>query len=155
VSMVVSLTIIPVLASRFLVGHPIPTTGPLYERAARLYERFLSVGLRRPRLGVALALAMILPAWWLFHHVKTGFMQEMDEGAFVVDYQMPVGTSLGQTDKVLRRMEEVLQETPDVSAYIRRTGAELGLFATESHSGDILVSLKPSGSRRAMGEIME
>ena len=35
-------------------------------------------------------------------------MPEMDEGAFVLDYDMPVGTSLAETDKVLRRVEDVL-----------------------------------------------
>ena len=82
-------------------------------------------------------------------------MPEMDEGALVIDYHMPVGTSLAQTDKVLRRVEAVLAETPDVSGYIRRTGAELGFFATESYTGDILVSLKPSGQRRPADEIFD
>ena len=82
-------------------------------------------------------------------------MPDMDEGAFVLDYEMPVGTSLVQTDKVLRRVEAVLQETPDISGYIRRTGAELGFFATEPHTGDILVSLKPPGQRRPAEELFE
>jgi CzcA family heavy metal efflux pump len=155
VSMVVSLTIIPVLASRFLARRPMPTTGPIYELAARGYEGMLKTGLRFPRLGVLAALLMVLPAWWLFDHVKSGFMPDMDEGAFVVDYFMPVGTSLAQTDKVVRRVEAVLRKTPDVAGYIRRTGAELGFYATESFRGDILVSLKPAGERRPMGELFE
>ncbi len=77
-------------------------------------------------------------------------MPDMDEGAFVLDYHMPVGTSLAQTDKVLRRVEAVLRRTPDISGYIRRTGAELGFFATEAYTGDILVSLKPR--RRASAD---
>ena len=48
-----------------------------------------------------------------------------------------------------------LLDTPDVQGYIRRTGAELGFFATESYTGDILVSLKPSGQRRPMDEIFD
>ena len=76
-------------------------------------------------------------------------MPDMDEGAFVLDYNMPVGTSLAQTDKVMRRVEAVLQSTPDISGYIRRTGAELGFFATEPYTGDILVSLKPAGAAPA------
>ena len=68
---------------------------------------------------------------------------------------MPVGTSLNQTDKVLRRVEAVLLRTPDLQGYIRRTGAELGFFATESYTGDILVKLKPSGERRPMSEIFD
>ena len=46
-------------------------------------------------------------------------------------------------------------DTPDISGYIRRTGAELGFFATEPYTGDILVSLKPAGQRRPAEEIFE
>ena len=164
VSMVVSLTIIPVLSARFLGRRSMPTTGPIYNRLADVYERALRFGLRFPKTTMLLALLAVIPGWMLLrglsfqigkhvveiHGLETGFMPEMDEGAFVLDYNMPVGTSLAQTDKVLRRVEKVLLDTPDVQGYIRRTGAELGFFATESYTGDILVSLKPSGQRRPM-----
>lgn len=155
VSMVVSLTIIPVLAARFLAKRAMPSTGPLYDRLADGYERLLQFVLRFPRCTVLVALLTAIPGWWLFRHVETGFMPDMDEGAFVLDYEMPVGTSLVQTDKVLRRVETILRKTADVSGYIRRTGAELGFFATEPYTGDILVSLKPAGSRRSMKEIFD
>ena len=119
------------------------------------YEAILRRGLKAPRVVIVLALAMVVPGWWLFRNLDSGFMPDMDEGAFMLDYEMPVGTSLAQTDKVLRRVEAVLQETPDISGYIRRTGAENGLFATESFRGDILVSLKPPGQRRPMKAIFD
>jgi CzcA family heavy metal efflux pump len=155
VSMVVSLTIIPVLAARFLSRRPMPTTGPIYNLLADRYEGLLKAGLRFPLFTLLASLLAMVPLVWLVTHLETGFMPEMDEGAFVLDYNMPVGTSLNQTDKVLRRVEAVLLHTPDISGYIRRTGAELGFFATESYTGDILVSLKPSGERRPMEEIFE
>ncbi len=160
VSMVVSLTIIPVLAARFLGRRPMPTTGPIYNRLADVYERALKVGLRFPKTIMLLALLAVVPGWVLvngltiplgkhsieIHAVETGFMPDMDEGAFVLDYNMPVGTSLSQTDRVMRRVEAVLRRTPDISGYIRRTGAELGFFATEPYTGDILVSLQARGA---------
>ena len=155
VSMVVSLTIIPVVSARFLSRTRLPAGGPIYNALAGAYESLLDVGLSRPRLTIILALLAFLPAWWLALHVETGFMPEMDEGAFVLDYEMPVGTSLSQTDRVLRRVEDVLLNTPDVSGYIRRTGAELGFFATEPFTGDILISLKPADQRRSMAEIVD
>jgi len=155
VSMVVSLTIIPVLAARFLGRRPMPSTGPIYNVLANSYEGMLKIGLRFPRSAVLLALLAVIPGWWLATNLETGFMPDMDEGAFVLDYHMPVGTSLNQTDKVLRRVEVLLQRTPDVQGYIRRTGAELGFFATESYTGDILVSLEPAGERRGMQEIFD
>ena len=129
VSMVVSLTIIPVLAARFLGRRPMPTTGPIYNRLADVYERALKVGLRFPKTIMLLALLAVVPGWILvhgltiplgkysieIHALETGFMPDMDEGAFVLDYNMPVGTSLAQTDKVMRRVEDVLLRTPDIS----------------------------------------
>jgi CzcA family heavy metal efflux pump len=169
VSMVVSLTVIPVLAARFLGRRPMPTTGPIYNRLADVYERALKVGLRFPKTVMLLALLAVVPGWILLHGLtiplgkysieihalETGFMPDMDEGAFVLDYNMPVGTSLAQTDKVMRRVEDVLLRTPDIAGYIRRTGAELGFFATEPYTGDILVSLKPPGERRPASELFD
>ncbi len=155
VSMFVSLTIIPVLAARYLARCKMPESGPIYNRVANAYERLLNVALRFPRMTIAIAILAVLPGWWLFHHVATGFMPEMDEGAFVLDYEMPVGTSLATTDRVLRRVEACLQNCPEIDGYIRRTGAELGFFASESYRGDILVSLRPAAGRRSMDAICD
>ena len=117
VSMVVSLTIIPVLAARFLGRRPMPTTGPIYNRLADVYERAAEGRPAVPEDDHAAG------ARWLGRAgsrsggsignssrstLETGFMPDMDEGAFVLDYNMPVGTSLAQTDKVMRRVEDVL-----------------------------------------------
>ena len=155
VSMVVSLTVIPVLASRFLANRAMPTSGPIYGVMADVYERVLRLALRWPRSVILLALLAVLPIPWFYHHLKSGWMPEMDEGAFVVDYFMPTGTSLTKTDEVARRIDKVLMDTPDVAGYLRRTGAENGIFATESSRGDIEVALKPSGQRRPMDDIFE
>ncbi len=155
VSMVVSLTIIPMLGARFLSGRAMPSSGPIYNVLAGGYEGLLKIGLRFPVITLAIAVLTIVPGWLLFRNVETGFMPDMDEGAFVLDYYMPVGTSLAETDRVMRRVEAVLQHTPDVDGYIRRTGAELGFFATEPYTGDVLISLKPAGQRRSMSEIFD
>ena len=68
VSMVVSLTIIPVLAARFLGRRPMPTTGPIYNLLADGYEGLLKVGLRFPRLTRARCRCWrSFPVWWLVH----------------------------------------------------------------------------------------
>jgi CzcA family heavy metal efflux pump len=155
VSMVVSLTIVPVLAARFLGSKPMPQSGPIYNLLADRYEGLLKVGLKFPRSAVAVSLLAVIPGWWIVNHLESGFMPDMDEGAFVLDYYMPVGTSLVETDKVMRRVEGVLMKTPDIEGYIRRTGAELGFFATEPNTGDVLIVLKPSGKRRPMNDVID
>ena len=153
VSMVVSLTLIPVLASRFLAHRAMPTSGPIYRLMADVYERVLRFALRWPRLVVLLAVLALVPGWLLFQNLKLGFMPDMDEGAFILDYFLPAGTSLAETDRIARRIDAILDETPDVAGYLRRTGAENGIYATEVFRGDIEVALKPPGKRRPMSKI--
>lgn len=154
VSLVISLTVIPMLAARFLAGQALPPSGRLFAASAALYERALRAGLGRPRLVLVASVLAVVPGYLLSRGVERGFMPEIDEGAFVLDYFMPVGTSLVETDRVLREVEAVLGEVPEVEDAIRRTGAELGFFATEAYTGDILISLAAQRSRR-MEEVME
>jgi len=76
--------------------------------------------------------------------LETGLMPAMDEGAFVFDYWAPSGTPLEQTEKMAREVEKILSKNPDIDSYVRRTGAELGLFATQTSRGDIQVVLRPA-----------
>ena len=112
--------------------------------------------MRRPALGVIVALVLAVAAGLLFMRLGTGFLPEADEGGFVIDYNAPAGTALDEIDKDVKKIEAILHETPDIAAYTRRTGTELGLFATQQTKGDILVRLKaPKGRRRADDVIEE
>ena len=153
--MVVSLTIIPVLASRFLANRAMPSSGPIYRVMADVYERALRLGLRWPRLVIVAALLAFIPGVLFCWDLKSGFMPDMDEGAFVLDYFMPAGTSLAETNQVAWRIDKILSEMPDVTGYLRRTGAENGIYATEVFRGDIEVALKPPGQRRPIGAIFK
>jgi CzcA family heavy metal efflux pump len=89
-------------------------------------------------------------------HVKRGFLPTMDEGAFVLDYFLPSGTSLAVTESFARKIEAELVATADVQSFTRRTGAELGpAAATETNRGDIMVRLAPRAQRaRAVDDVI-
>jgi multidrug efflux pump subunit AcrB len=92
----------------------------------------------------------------LFAALGTGFLPEADEGGFVIDYRSPPGSALQETDQILRTgVEPILRQTPDIAAFTRRTGSELGLFATQQNKGDILVRLKPRDQRRSSDEVID
>ena len=66
----------------------------------------------------------------------------MDEGSIVLDYTSPPGTSLEETDRILREVEKIIINEPEVEAYSRRTGTQMGFFITEPNTGDYLIQLK-------------
>ena len=149
-SLAYALLFIPNAAGRFLRDH-----GPRRAGGDRLSRRFQpalrwSVGHPRAVIGTTLICAAI--GGLLYTRLQTGFLPEMDEGGYIVDYWTPEGTSLAETDRMLRRVEGVLSATPEVASFARRTGAELGMFATEQNTGDIVVRLKPRSERSRTAE---
>lgn len=111
------------------------------------YEALLSWSLLRPKVIVAAGLVVLALIFVLYRNIGSGFLPEMDEGAFVIDYRMPAGTALKETDRVLRHVEAILRRTPEVESYSRRTGARLALAISEPNTGDFLVKLKQDRHR--------
>jgi multidrug efflux pump subunit AcrB len=113
-----------------------------------LYERVLRMTLARPILLVAGTLVVIVVAYVSYKGLGSDLLPAMDEGGFILDYIMPAGSSLAETNRVLVGVEQILAGTPEVESTSRRTGLQLGLAAvTEANTGDIAVRLKRSRSR--------
>ncbi len=151
ISLVLSLTLIPLL-SRFAYRHGEHARDERPGRVERFYVRALGASLARPRLALAAAVVLAVLGYLLYRGMPSGFLPPMDEGGFVLDYQTPPGTALAETDRQVRQVEAVIAKTPEVAAFSRRTGAELGLFATQPNTGDILVRLKPRSDRDRSSE---
>jgi CzcA family heavy metal efflux pump len=155
VSLVLALLVSPSLCAAFLRVRPdAPEHGRLFERAIHFYEWLLGVFLRRRWIVPIAALGIAALTVLMGTRLGSGFMPEMDEGAFVLDYFTAPGTSLEESDRVLRRIETILKETPEVSAFSRRTGTELGFFITEPNTGDFAVTLKDR-PRRNIADVMD
>jgi multidrug efflux pump subunit AcrB len=84
---------------------------------------------------------------YIIPRIETGFLPEMDEGAIVLDYVSPPGTSLDETDRILQEVEKLIVKIPEVENYSRRTGAQMVFFITESNTGDYLIQLKKDRGR--------
>lgn len=128
--------------------------GPLLGAVRRRYEWLLEHALSHPRLVVAVLIAVAAVSFLLYRNLGSEFLPEFDEGAFVLDYFTPPGTSLTETNRILQHAERILQDTPEVESYSRRTGLELGFLVTEPNAGDFLVKLKP-GSKRSTEEVKD
>jgi CzcA family heavy metal efflux pump len=133
-------------------GHNEP--GRVLGRVMHWHERALEWSLRRPAMLGLACLVLVLGAWFGYKQLGSDLLPEMDEGGFVLDYIMPAGSSLAETDRVLTHVERILHDTPEVESTSRRTGLQMGLAAvTEANSGDITVKLK-SKRDRAIDEVM-
>jgi CzcA family heavy metal efflux pump len=127
----------------------------VFGKIVRFYEKVLRIALERPRGIAILSLVLIACAYASYRGLGTDLLPEMDEGGFIVDYLMPAGTSLQETDRVLQHVEQILHSVPEVETTSRRTGLQLGLAAvTEANSGDFTVKLKQDRSR-SVEEVME
>ncbi|HEY2368958.1 MAG TPA: efflux RND transporter permease subunit, partial [Polyangiaceae bacterium] len=146
VSLAVALVLVP-LAATFRRARP-PRTHK-ESRIMREYNRLVDATLaHRWTAPVGLALAIVTIAI-VAPRLERGFLPTMDEGAFVVDYFLPAGTSLESTEQYARLLEREIKATPEVTSYSRRTGAELGpAAATQAYRGDIMVRLVPHGARK-------
>jgi multidrug efflux pump subunit AcrB len=117
-------------------------------RVVNFHERWLRRALERPRVLLLFSLVLIAVSYVCYHFSGSDLLPAMDEGGFVLDYIMPAGSSLAETNRVVGHVEQILHETPEVESTSRRTGLQLGLAAvTEANTGDVLVKLRPKRDR--------
>ncbi|MYN16038.1 MMPL family transporter [Rugamonas sp. FT107W] len=147
---------VPLLAERFLKARdaePHPESRLLLW-LQRHYRRTLTALFRRPLLALLAVAALVMVGILAFRAVGSGFMPAMDEGGFVLDYRSQPGTALSETDRLLRQVEQIVRNTPDVDSYSRRTGTGLGGGLSEANSGDFFIRLK-AGNRRPVEAVMD
>jgi len=106
------------------------------------HRPWIEVFIKRPYISIAFVLILIVSLVFMLPKLQTGFLPEMDEGSIVLDYNSPPGTSLEETNRMLNEVDRILETTPEVKTYSRRTGTQMGFFITEPNRGDYLIELK-------------
>src|SRR5690348_10529383 len=171
VSLLVALTIIPLLSEQFLRAAdvedvetpaagkgrgPLARVGRWLDALSDGYERALGASLEHARWMILAAVGLVVAGILVHSFVPTGFLPEIDEGAFVFDFFSPGGTALSETDRELHIVERIFALTPEITGTSRRLGAELGLFATLQNRGDLVARLKPESERsRSTFEVID
>jgi CzcA family heavy metal efflux pump len=154
-SLVLALTLTPLLAVQMYGGGKIAKHETRDSLVGSIYGKILRLAMRQPWLIGLMAMALVAGSLNLYGKLGSDFLPAMDEGSYVLDYLAPPGTSLADMNGFALKLEGIVQETPEVKTWTRRSGAELGLFATQTNKGDILVVLKPGAQRkRSIEEIM-
>jgi multidrug efflux pump subunit AcrB len=122
--------------------------GRFFGRLLRVYERALRFALAHPVILSLFVVALIGASYFTYQALGSDLLPEMDEGGFILDYLMPAGSSLAETDRVLTQVDAILHSTPEVENTSRRTGLQLGLAqVTEANRGDFTVKLRRDRSR--------
>jgi CzcA family heavy metal efflux pump len=122
--------------------------GRLMRTILHWHERGLTWSLSRPVMLLGICAALALGSFFCYRVLGTDLLPEMDEGGFILDYIMPAGSSLSETNRVLEHVEKILHAMPEVESTSRRTGLQMGLAAvTEANTGDITVKLKSKRDR--------
>ncbi len=119
-----------------------------FGKVVQFYQYWLRLALHRPRVVAIFSVVLIAASYLCYRGLGTDLLPAMDEGGFIIDYIMPAGSSLAETDRVVNHIERMLRSIPEVESTSRRTGLQLGLAAvTEANTGDISVKLKAKRDR--------
>jgi CzcA family heavy metal efflux pump len=114
----------------------------------RFYERWVRRSLEHPFILGFFCLLLIAVSFLSYRQLGSGLLPAFDEGGFILDYVMPPGSSLQETNRVLNHVDRIIKETPEVESTSRRTGLQLGIFpVTEPNTGDFTVKLKDQRKR--------
>ena len=148
-SLVLSLTVIPVMASYLLreVKHEEPW---LPRKLLALYEPALAWGLQRQRLVAGVAVGMLFLAGVVYTQVGKTFMPTMDEGDLIVGIEKLPSVSLEQTAEIDIKIQRALMEAiPEIAGLVARAGSdEIGLDPMGLNQTDTYLLLKPQGQWR-------
>ncbi len=177
VSGVVSLTLTPMLCSRFLSRDSLPHEGELeavlragkhspaarggrigdwfesgYQRGFRLYERTLKGVMRRRRATVVVFVLLLLGTVFLFRLVPKGFIPSDDTGMISGITEAAQGTSFDAMVTHQRMVAAIIARDPNVDEFISSVGQGGGVSG--SNQGRVILRLKPRGQRLGADDVV-
>ena len=146
-AMILCFTYIPVMASLFIK----PSNTEKKTISSRLitylenkYQPIITWALRKKKLVLGLAVALLVFTGFLFTRMGGEFVPTLDEGDFVIQPILKTGTSLSKTIEATTRMEKILKKFPEVEQVVSRIGAaEVPTDPMSMEESDVIIKLKP------------
>jgi HAE1 family hydrophobic/amphiphilic exporter-1 len=154
-SAVVSLTLVPVMASRYLTQHETEKRSLKwtawfergFSRLLTFYERLLDWALRRRRVVLGIAIGTFVATGVLFVVLPKGFFPNEDIGQALITVEAVEDISFPAMTTLLQRAGDVILSHPAVDT--------LTIYASESHSGRLFMTLKPRDKRPPIDTVVE
>lgn len=137
-----SVTLVPVLMGYFIRGRiPSEKRNPLNRLLIAVYRPLLTGALRRPKITMAMALALLLSAAWPLQQLGGEFMPPMDEGDLLYMPSTLPGISVGKATQLLQHTDRLIKSVPEVETVFGKAGraetatdpAPLTMFETTIH----------------------
>jgi hydrophobic/amphiphilic exporter-1 (mainly G- bacteria), HAE1 family len=154
ISAFVSLTLTPMMASRFLRGHSDQGHGRLYQLSergftamAKGYEHGLDFVLRHRFATLLTFFCTVLATCYLFVVIPKGFFPQQDTGVLFGNSDAPQDTSFPEMMKLQERLGAIVQADPGVATVAMAIGAGVG--STSQNNGRMFITLKPRDERDA------
>ena len=149
---VISLTLTPMLCSRFLKSHAGAQHGAIFrwtergfEAVRQLYQRTLKVALRHGVVVLLVALASLAGSAWLFMTLPKGFIPNEDTGQIFAFTESAQGTSFAQMSRLQQQAAALVLDNPYVEGFMSSIG--VGPSTSTGNSGRIFMNLKPRRER--------
>jgi cobalt-zinc-cadmium resistance protein CzcA len=143
-SMLLALTLIPVLAT-YLFRHGAKVwENPVLEWVYRIYEDVLRFTLRRPGLIVAGGAATVAAAFFVASFLGSEFLPQLDEGTIWVRANLPAGISLAKSAEIASKVRAILGKADEVQMVSSQTGRnDSGTDPYGPNRNELFVALKP------------
>jgi HAE1 family hydrophobic/amphiphilic exporter-1 len=156
-SLMVSFTLVPMLASRWLTAHEEERPGGFagvwergFDRLARSYRRLLrwALGHRPYVVGAAFGLLALSILPLPLNLIGQEYAPQEDDGQFTINTLMPPGTSLAANSAAMAKIEEGLLQIPEVNAFTTTVGAGSSRQGGTDRNGQIAVQLVDKTQRQ-------
>ena len=157
ISSINALTLSPALCATFLK----PGSGGLsergffgwfnrgFDRSTRVYKGLIGAMLRRSGRLMVVFFAMVVVMAFLFLRLPGGFVPQEDQGAFMIDIQLPQGASKERTERVMAEIEKIVEDTPGVADYISVAGYSMIKQGVASNAGLLILVLDDWAERQS------
>src|SRR3990167_767475 len=152
VSLFVSFTLTPMMASRYLktVKHKSHWLDSIYKKFEDLYKILLKIALNHRVIVLISATAIFIFSLYITKFIGKEFLPPEDQSRFIARLQAPVHYSVDEIDRLFKKAEEIIISTPEVNTVFYSQGS-----GGETNKGVIFIGLKPRVERkRSQDEIM-
>ncbi len=153
ISGLVSLTLTPMLCSRFLGMHEAQSPGRLYAASEKIYNWMLglykaSLGwfLDHRRLTMFFLIIVVALTVWVFRMVPKGFIPSEDRSIIYGPTEAAEGISFEALKRLQQGLAEIVRQDPDVEAFMSNAGTRPGGVAG-GNTGTLFLRLKPRHER--------